>query len=714
MQIQNIDENLSMNISDTSGFSLQVSDVDTSLEMNIATNDVINLNIINEDGSIAMEVETGDSKVEGTTDHSKLKNLDYAHSGHTGFHPKGDYIEDKNYVHTDNNFTDTEKTKLESLNNYDDTLIKKEVSSNTSQINTLKTSVENKAEKTEIPDVSKFITNTVDNLVNYYKKNETFNKSEIEQFSSEIMEQLDDKASKKEIPSLNGYATEEWVEDKDYITMPDFQQIMDTFYYKKEEIDTKLEDLPSGGSELTGGDNTVIEDNKINVYTNTGYIVSDKDIQLQPITETEEGTQEPKLVYTDSEIELIYDGTNKIRRSENGIDFEVIELSNVCKSMIYIPYNKRLIGLYDSGFIYSDDMGKTWEVKESSLVSGNSYLFADRISMSSFLIINKTSKRIIRISESFEQNTSLTSSIAPEFITTLNDTQYIWCNSVGTFKYGAGSKEGNFASISGGVNMLRTVNNKPMIGLKNSNKMYIIKATNQITGNEWVEYELPDVCTINDIIFNPNDETYYIFTDINTYYKTKDLTNPDSFESVDKNGLRGIQGHFTLMGIQLTTSNHNELLLAPTRTTVENMIQLFKRETNKDRWVGAGLERQGKEQIGVKESDTIVTYNGVSVKPGSLDYFYFAPELVKTLKLATAPEKVLSPLEIESWYWENYDGSEEWYYNLMFTEDGSFFDFWTYTEEYIVEKAEKGYLEMDALNMAVTYTSKEKYGALFN
>lgn len=123
MQIQNIDENLSMNISDTSGVSLQVSDVDTSLKMNIATNkDVVNLNIINEEGNIGMEVETGDSKVEGTTDHSKLQNLDYEHSGHTGF-----------------------------------------------------------ASKEDIPDVSKFITKTVDNLVNYYLKSETYSKEEINQ-----------------------------------------------------------------------------------------------------------------------------------------------------------------------------------------------------------------------------------------------------------------------------------------------------------------------------------------------------------------------------------------------------------------------------------------------------------------------------------------------------------------------------------------------------
>ena len=34
------------------------------------------------------------------------------------------------------------------------------------------------------------------------------------------------------------------------------------------------------GTTLTSGDNTVVEDNAINVYTNTGYIISDKDIRL--------------------------------------------------------------------------------------------------------------------------------------------------------------------------------------------------------------------------------------------------------------------------------------------------------------------------------------------------------------------------------------------------------------------------------------------------
>lgn len=49
----------------------------------------------------------------GTTNHAELDNLDYEHSGHTGFQPAGNYVEDNNYVHTDNNFTDTYKSNIE-------------------------------------------------------------------------------------------------------------------------------------------------------------------------------------------------------------------------------------------------------------------------------------------------------------------------------------------------------------------------------------------------------------------------------------------------------------------------------------------------------------------------------------------------------------------------------------------------------------------------
>lgn len=49
----------------------------------------------------------------GTTNHAELDNLDYEHSGHTGFQPAGNYVEDNNYIHTDNNFTDTYKSNVE-------------------------------------------------------------------------------------------------------------------------------------------------------------------------------------------------------------------------------------------------------------------------------------------------------------------------------------------------------------------------------------------------------------------------------------------------------------------------------------------------------------------------------------------------------------------------------------------------------------------------
>lgn len=45
---------------------------------------------------------------------------------------------------------------------------------------------DNKAEKSEIPDVSDFITITVDNLFNYYTKNETYSKTEVDNKLSTI------------------------------------------------------------------------------------------------------------------------------------------------------------------------------------------------------------------------------------------------------------------------------------------------------------------------------------------------------------------------------------------------------------------------------------------------------------------------------------------------------------------------------------------------
>lgn len=86
------------------------------------------------------------------------------------------FVKDNNYVHTDNNYTTADKTKLASLENYDDTEIKADISD-------LET---NKADKSEIPDVSHFITNTVNDLVNYYTKTQTYTKTEVNDLISAI------------------------------------------------------------------------------------------------------------------------------------------------------------------------------------------------------------------------------------------------------------------------------------------------------------------------------------------------------------------------------------------------------------------------------------------------------------------------------------------------------------------------------------------------
>ena len=98
-----------------------------------------------------------------------------------------DFVKDDNYVHTDNNYTTDEKSKLASLENYDDTEVK-------ADIEDLET---NKADKSEIPDVSNFVTKSVNDLLNYYLKSDTYTKTEvnnligsIQQLHFEIVEEL--------------------------------------------------------------------------------------------------------------------------------------------------------------------------------------------------------------------------------------------------------------------------------------------------------------------------------------------------------------------------------------------------------------------------------------------------------------------------------------------------------------------------------------------
>ena len=75
-----------------------------------------------------------------------------------------DFVKDNDYVHTDNNYSTEEKEKLSGLENYDDTEIRDLING--------KQPTGDYALRSDIPDVSSFITKTVTDLVNYYNKND--------------------------------------------------------------------------------------------------------------------------------------------------------------------------------------------------------------------------------------------------------------------------------------------------------------------------------------------------------------------------------------------------------------------------------------------------------------------------------------------------------------------------------------------------------------
>lgn len=57
------------------------------IAMDIQKSSVVNMNIVNTSGHTGFDVQA----YRGTKDHSMLKNLDFEHSGHTGFQREGDY-----------------------------------------------------------------------------------------------------------------------------------------------------------------------------------------------------------------------------------------------------------------------------------------------------------------------------------------------------------------------------------------------------------------------------------------------------------------------------------------------------------------------------------------------------------------------------------------------------------------------------------------------
>ena len=131
------------------------------------------------------------------------------------------------------------------------------------------TSLESKANKSEIPtvptNVSAFTNDAGyltehQSLDNYYTKTESDGKyatqvvvnEEIEARIREIRDvkaAIETKADKSEIPSLNGYATEQWVGQQGYLTQ---HQSLDN-YYTKSEIDGIVGNVNNALSEIING-----------------------------------------------------------------------------------------------------------------------------------------------------------------------------------------------------------------------------------------------------------------------------------------------------------------------------------------------------------------------------------------------------------------------------------------------------------------------------
>lgn len=116
--------------------------------------------ITKKDGSRkSVEIYDGQSgEGGGTSDYNDLLNKpsinDVELSGNKtleelGIQAKGTYIEDSNYVHTDNNYTNEDKKKLDNVRNYDDTEIRTEINSKAN-----KTDLHNHANKDILDNIT--------------------------------------------------------------------------------------------------------------------------------------------------------------------------------------------------------------------------------------------------------------------------------------------------------------------------------------------------------------------------------------------------------------------------------------------------------------------------------------------------------------------------------------------------------------------------------
>lgn len=119
---------------------------------------------INLDGTTTGWVKIGDTSID-LTNYVTTSDLTLALADYVTEAELSTYVVDANYVHTDNNYTDTDKAIVGGVTS----------------------ALAGKADKSEIPENtsdltndSGFITNTVNNLANYYLKSQTYTQSEVD------------------------------------------------------------------------------------------------------------------------------------------------------------------------------------------------------------------------------------------------------------------------------------------------------------------------------------------------------------------------------------------------------------------------------------------------------------------------------------------------------------------------------------------------------
>ena len=155
-----------------------------------------------------------------------------------------DFVKDNDYVHTDNNYSTEEKEKLEGLENYDDTEVRVLING--------KQPAGDYALRSDIPDVSNFITKTVADLVNYYNKNETYTQAEIKALIEAVKTiDMEIVPAKPEEPKSNviylipngktgNNIYDEYVYVNDKWELIGSTDIDLSNYYNKAEIDSKI------------------------------------------------------------------------------------------------------------------------------------------------------------------------------------------------------------------------------------------------------------------------------------------------------------------------------------------------------------------------------------------------------------------------------------------------------------------------------------------